>query len=61
MTFDPILLAVLALAGASAFVIAGLLVRRRRRRRTITTDDRVQITSWENEGGNLPARDPATP
>ncbi len=60
MTFDPILLAVLALVGASAFVIAGLLVRRRRRRVTLATDDRVQITSWENEGGNLPARGPAT-
>ena len=59
MTFDPILLAVLALVGASAFVIAGLLVRRRRRRK-LATDDRVQITSWENEGGNLPAREPAT-
>jgi hypothetical protein len=59
MTFDPILLAVLALVGASAFVIAGLLVRRRRGRK-LATDDRVQITSWENEGGNLPAREPAT-
>ncbi|HEY8243834.1 MAG TPA: hypothetical protein VII68_10265 [Casimicrobiaceae bacterium] len=61
MPFDPLLLLVLALAGVVAYVMIMAVVRRRRRRNAVASADREQITSWENEGGNLPSREPATP
>ena len=61
MPFDPLLLLALAFAGAVAFAIAIALVRRRLRRISLALDDREQVTSWENEGGNLPSREPTTP
>ena len=61
MPIVPSLLVMLAVAGAFAFAMYLVVVRRRRRRIGVAGDDHAQITSWENEGGNLPSREPATP
>jgi hypothetical protein len=61
MPFDPFLLVVLACVGAASYAVAMTVLRRRRRRAALASNDREQITSWENEGGNLPSREPAKP